>query len=121
AVAAAIESGHPKACILGDVFHAYRGGPDFSGWRLLGPLAMPVLHLNDYPATPSREEINDSHRVMPGDGVAPLGEIFKTLQQVGARPVLSLELFNREYWKQDALTVAKLGLEKMKAVVAKAG
>jgi 2-keto-myo-inositol isomerase len=30
--------------------------------------------------------------------------------------VLSLELFNRDYWKQDALQVARTGLEKMRAV-----
>jgi 2-keto-myo-inositol isomerase len=34
--------------------------------------------------------------------------------------VLSLELFNREYWKQDPLEVAKTGLTKMKASVEKA-
>ena len=33
---------------------------------------------------------------------------------------LSLELFNREYWKLDALTVARTGLEKMKAAVGSA-
>ena len=33
---------------------------------------------------------------------------------------LSLELFNPEYWQQDALVVARTGLEKMKAVVAAA-
>jgi hypothetical protein len=30
---------------------------------------------------------------------------------------LSLELFNETYWKQDALEVARTGLEKMRAVV----
>ena len=34
--------------------------------------------------------------------------------------MLSLELFNREYWQQDPLTVAKTGLEKTKAAVARA-
>jgi sugar phosphate isomerase/epimerase len=121
AVAVAVESGHPNACVLGDVFHMYRGGSSFTGLRLLGPIAMPVLHLNDYPANPPRGEINDSHRVMPGDGVAPLAEILRTLRLIGARPVLSLELFNRDYWKQDALTVAKLGLKKIKAVIEAVG
>jgi hypothetical protein len=32
--------------------------------------------------------------------------------------ILSLELFNREYWEQDPLQVAKTGLEKMKKVAA---
>ena len=45
-------------------------------------------------------------------------EILEIFLSFGATPVLSLELFNREYWKQDANDVAKVGLEKMKAAVA---
>jgi 2-keto-myo-inositol isomerase len=31
--------------------------------------------------------------------------------------MLSLEVFNRDYWRQDPLTVARTGLEKMKALI----
>jgi hypothetical protein len=31
--------------------------------------------------------------------------------------MLSLELFNRQYWKQDPLAVARTGLEKMQEVI----
>jgi hypothetical protein len=37
---------------------------------------------------------------------------------MGGTRILSLELFNREYWAQDPFEVAKTGLEKMKKVVA---
>jgi hypothetical protein len=43
------------------------------------------------------------------------------LHQTGGQKVLSLELFSRKYWTEDPLEVARTGLEKMKAVVAKAG
>jgi 2-keto-myo-inositol isomerase len=112
----AIESGHPRAAILADVYHLHKGGSDFGGLHLLGPDSIAVLHMNDYPDLP-REKLNDSDRVYPGDGVAPLKELFRTLRTLGFRVDLSLELFNREYWKLDALTVAKTGLEKMKVVV----
>jgi hypothetical protein len=36
---------------------------------------------------------------------------------MGGPKVLSLELFNRSYWEEDALKVAKMGLKKMKEVV----
>jgi hypothetical protein len=36
---------------------------------------------------------------------------------LGFSGYLSLEVFNREYWKQDALVVARTGLEKMRAAV----
>jgi sugar phosphate isomerase/epimerase len=113
----AMESGHPRACILADVYHLYKGGSDHHGLKLLAGSALHVLHFNDYPADPPRSAITDASRVYPGDGVAPLKEILRDLQAIGFRGVLSLELFNRDYWKQDALTVARTGLEKMRAVV----
>lgn len=116
----AIESGHPKAGILADVFHLYKGGSDFSGLRLLSAQALQVFHMNDYPADPPREKANDSHRLFPGDGAGPITEILRHLRSTGGTKVLSLELFNREYWQQDALEVARTGLNKMKAAVQKA-
>jgi sugar phosphate isomerase/epimerase len=118
-VAVAMEAGHRNACVLVDVFHLYKGGSDFHGIRLLGPEAIQVLHLNDYPSDPPREKIDDSYRVYPGDGVAPLPELLQVLRRTGGQKVLSLELFNRKYWSEDALGVAKTGLARMKAVVAK--
>jgi sugar phosphate isomerase/epimerase len=116
----AMETGHPKACVLADVFHLHKGGSDFRGVPLLGPSALQVLHMNDYPAEPPREKIDDSYRVYPGDGVAPLPELLRALHQTGGQKVLSLEVFNRTYWAQDPLEVAKTGLAKMKAVADKA-
>jgi sugar phosphate isomerase/epimerase len=113
----AIESRHPKACILADVYHLHKGGSGIAGLGLLNGSALPVLHMNDYPASPGRAEITDAHRVYPGDGVAPLKELLRELRRIGFRGVLSLELFNREYWTQDPVQVARTGLEKMKAVV----
>jgi sugar phosphate isomerase/epimerase len=113
----AMESGHPKACILADVFHLYKGGSNLKGLHLLNGAALPVLHFNDYPAQPPRSAITDAQRIYPGDGVAPLVELLRDLRAIGFRGVLSLELFNREYWTQDPQTVARTGLEKMRAVV----
>jgi sugar phosphate isomerase/epimerase len=100
-----------------DVYHIYKGGSDFGGIKLLAGSAMHVFHVNDYPARPPRAEIGDAQRVYPGDGVAPLGMLFRTLRDGGFRGFLSLELFNRDYWQQDALLVARTGLEKTRAAV----
>jgi sugar phosphate isomerase/epimerase len=115
----AIESGHPKACILADVYHLHKGGSEHAGLKLLNGGMMRLFHVNDYPDTP-RHRLTDAHRVYPGDGVAPLTEIFRILNDAGFRSWLSLELFNEDYWKQDALTVARTGLEKLKAAVQRA-
>jgi sugar phosphate isomerase/epimerase len=113
----AVEADHPKACVLTDVFHLYKGGSGFVSLKLLSPAALQVMHMNDYPADPPRPLIRDASRVYPGDGVAPLKPMLGELRAQGVRPVLSLELFNETYWKQDALEVARTGLEKMRAVV----
>ena len=120
-VGVAMETGHPRACVLADVFHLYKGGSDHRGIRLLGPQAIQVLHLNDFPSDPPREKINDSYRVFPGDGTGPLVNILRALRRTGGQTILSLELFNRKYWAQDPLEVARTGLAKMKAVAEQAG
>ena len=116
----AVESGQADACLLLDAYHFYKGGSDFAGLNLIHGPAMHCFHMNDYPSDPPRAKINDAARVYPGDGVAPLKQILQSLKRIGFRGALSLELFNRDYWKQDAMKVAKTGLEKMKAAVANA-
>ena len=76
------------------------------------------FHVNDYPDDPPRATISDADRVHVGDGVAPVVEILQMIYDAGSRAMLSLELFNRDYWKQDPLEVAKTGLSKVKAAVA---
>lgn len=113
----AIECGHPKACILPDVYHLYKGGSGFEGIRFLQGSAIPVFHFNDYPAKPGRDTINDSYRIFPGDGVAPLKTLLQDLRRIGFKGMLSLELFNKDYWQKDPFLIARLGLEKMQSVV----
>lgn len=111
------EAGHPRTQVLLDVYHLFKGGSDFSSLNLFADDVLQVFHINDYPATPPRAEMNDSHRVYPGDGIAPLKQILSSLGGNGRSITLSLELFNRDYWKQDPLEVAKTGLGKMKSSV----
>ncbi len=117
AVLVAMESGHPKACVLPDVFHLYKGGSGYGGLKFLSGQAIGIFHINDYPKDKDRAFIKDADRVFPGDGVAPLAEVFRTLRDIGYRGMLSLELFNPEYYKRDAYEVVKTGLDKTRAAV----
>ncbi len=120
AVFVAVESGHPDACVLPDVYHIYRGGSGFAGLGVISGTALHCFHVNDYPTDRPRETLNDADRVYPGDGNAPLTEILQTLRRTGFCGALSLELFNRDYWKRPAEEVARTGLAKMKSAVARA-
>ena len=110
-------SGHPKAAVLADVYHMYRGGSEYEGLRFLSPSTLPILHMNDYPAQPAREKMTDADRVWPGDGCADWKNICGILRAGNLSPWLSLELFNPSYWKTTPLETLKTGLAKMRKVV----
>ena len=105
------------ARILPDVYHLFRGGSGYEGLKMLSGEVVEVFHMNDFVDSIPREKQEDKDRVYPGDGAAPMNQILAELKRMGGEKVLSLELFNQEYWKQDALTVAKTGLEKMKTLI----
>lgn len=114
AVAIAVESEHPKASLLLDPYHLHRGGNSFESLKQISGKSLRIMHWNDFPAVSEREKLTDADRVYPGDGVAPLAEIKKSLLESGFNGFLSLELFNQSYWKNGtAESVAKTGYDKM--------
>ncbi len=116
----AAASNDPGARILPDVYHLFRGGSGFNYLKMLSGECIEVFHMNDYPGEIPRLDQTDADRVYPGDGVAPITEILSALKKMGGVKVLSLELFNRGYWEEDPLQVARHGLMKMKSRVAEA-
>ena len=117
AAAVAIEAGHPDACLLLDVFHLHRGGSEFSGVHLLNGDALRVFHFNDYPAQPPADQLKDSDRVYPGDGVAPLEQLLSDLRAIFFNGWFSLELFNPEYAKLPPEQVARAARDKLAALL----
>ncbi len=96
----------------------FKGGSGGACLPLVGKPAIDVFHVNDYPATAKRETFINADRIYPGDGVAPIRELLTAIKTPGKSIVLSLELFNKTYYAQDALLVAKTGFAKMKAITA---
>ena len=117
ALAIAAAANDSDARILPDIYHLFRGGSGFNGLNLVNGKVIEIIHINDYPASKPVDEQTDSDRVYPGDGAAPLKQVLRDLQTMGGTKVLSLELFNKTYWAQDAMLVAKTGLQKMKSLV----
>ncbi len=114
ACAVAIDADDPDACIINDLYHMYRGGSGIEGLGHVQGSLIGVFHWNDVPAEPPREELSDPDRVLPGDGILPIPDILRTLERIGFRGALSLELFNRDLWEQPPEEAAKLGIEKMR-------
>ncbi len=107
-----ISTGHPKATMLLDIYHVYRGGNDWDTVDCLNGKRLPVIHMNDYPASPERESLTDAHRVLPGEGVCPFDVVIPRLYEAGFNGGLSVELFNKEYWStMDAETLLRKSYE----------
>jgi len=118
AAAIAIGSNHPKATLLLDFYHLYRGGNSYESLRLINGAALPVFHINDYPSYPVRTALKDADRVFPGDGICPFNEVLPLLFETGFRGGLSVELFNKEYWEtMDVKTVLRMSYEKTVRVI----
>lgn len=113
----AVESGHPSARLLLDIYHLYKGGTAPASLPLVGKPAIDVFHVNDYPANLPRESITDADRVFPGDGVAPIRETLRLIKRTDKPIVLSLEVFNKGYYAKPAQDVANTAMAKMKAMV----
>lgn len=115
-----IASGHPKATMLLDFYHIHRGGNDWDTLDCLNGKRLPVIHMNDYPESPSWDKLTDADRVLPGEGVCPFGEILPKLYDAGFRGGLSVELFNKGYWDtMDAETLLRKSYETTVQVVQK--
>jgi sugar phosphate isomerase/epimerase len=113
----AAESGHPDAIILPDVYHLFRGGSPFEALSMIAGDKIQMFHMNDFPANADKNTMTDGMRVMPGDGVAPFKEILGILNKKNTPIVLSLEIFNEDVWKMDALAACQMGIDKMRSVV----
>lgn len=112
----AVESGHPSARVLLDIFHLYKGGSSLQTLPLMRPKAVDILHMNDYPAPLSASVITDADRILPGDGVAPIRQVLQTLRSPERPLILSVEIFNKEYYAQDANKVAAAAYNHLKKV-----
>lgn len=115
-----IATGHPKASMLLDFYHLYRGGSDWDTLDCLNGSRLPLMHMNDYPASPPRDQLTDADRVLPGEGVCPFGNVLPKLYKAGFRGALSVELFNKQYWaSMDAKTMLKRSYDTTYQVIKK--
>ena len=80
-----------------DTFHFYAGGSSIGAIRDVAPEKIFILHMNDAEKLP-KAELQDAHRLFPGEGVIPLGEIVAGLKNIHYDGPVSLEMFRPAYW-----------------------
>lgn len=100
--------------ILIDPFHMYVGGSIIEDISQLRGEQIGIVHVNDYPGNMEKEELEDRHRVFPGEGVSPTEELASKLMGIGFSEFLSIELFIEDYPGKSPLEIAQYGLNSMK-------
>lgn len=88
-----------------DSFHFYAGGSEIGMIETLEPESLFVFHINDAENLP-REQLQDSHRLLPGLGILPLAEMLNAFKRIGYDRVASVEIFRPEYWERDPFELA---------------
>jgi 2-keto-myo-inositol isomerase len=89
-----------------DSFHFYAGGSNVAMIEKLDPRQIYIFHINDAEDLP-RAQIEDRHRLLPGLGILPLGEMIAAFRSIGYDGVASVEIFRPEYWERDPFELAR--------------
>ena len=113
------EADPPPVRPLLDFFPFWSGLSKFQDLDLLENGELQHCHFQDLLDTP-RELIDNDSRLIPGDGIAPVGNILSKLQERGFTGALSVELFRSEYVEGDPYEVAVEIKRKCEAVMERA-
>src|ERR1700680_4968855 len=94
------EAAHPNVHPMLDFYHFWSGLSKFEDLDLLRPGELAHVHYQDVPDMP-RELLDNTTRLIPGDGVSPLVRILRKLSEKGYAGALSVELFLTEFQQGD--------------------
>jgi 2-keto-myo-inositol isomerase len=100
------ETAHPSMRMLFDCYHFWSGQSKFEDLDLVKPGDIGHVHFQDVPDMP-RELLDQTTRVIPGDGVTPLAKILRKLADKGYAGPLSVELFLPKFQQGDPYEIAR--------------
>jgi sugar phosphate isomerase/epimerase len=113
------EAAHPNMMPLLDIYHFYSGMSKLEDLDLIRPREIGHVHFQDVPDLP-RELLDNTTRIIPGDGVAPLTRILAKLADKGYAGPLSVELFLPKFQQGDPFAVATEIRQKAERVMRQA-
>jgi len=102
-----------------DFYHFYSGPSKLEDLDLIRPREIGHVHFQDVPDVP-RELLDNTTRIIPGDGIAPLDHILRKLAEKQYAGPLSVELFLPQYQKGNPYEVATEIRRKAEAVMRRA-
>ena len=103
-----------------DFFHFWSGLSKLEDLDLLEQGELAHCHFQDLLDAP-KELTDNSYRLIPGDGIAPINAILSKLAEKGYNGALSVELFREELVNGDPFEVASEIKRKSESVMNSAG
>jgi sugar phosphate isomerase/epimerase len=113
------QTAHPQMRMLFDCYHFWSGQSKFEDLDLVKPGDIGHVHFQDVPDMP-RELLDQTTRVIPGDGVTPLVKILRKLAEKDYAGPLSVELFLPKFQQGDPYEIAREIRTKAEAVMRQA-
>lgn len=113
------DAAHPNVAPLLDFYHYWSGLSKLDDLDLIRPNEIGHVHFQDVPDMP-RELLDNTTRIIPGDGVAPLTQILRKLADKGYAGPLSVELFLPKFQQGDPFEVGREIRQKAEAVMRRA-
>ena len=110
---------HPNLAPMFDCYHFWSGLNKLEDLDLLRPSEIGHVHFQDVPDIP-RELLDNTTRIIPGDGGSPLVRILRTLADKGYAGPLSVELFLPKFQEGDPYEVASEIRQKAESVMRQA-
>ena len=113
------EAAHPNVAPLLDFYHFWSGLNKLEDLDLIRPGEIGHVHFQDVPDMP-RELLDNTTRLIPGDGVAPINRMLRTLADKGYAGPLSVELFLPRFQQGDPYEIAREIRQKSETVMRRA-
>ena len=107
---------HPNLAPMFDCYHFWSGLNKLEDLDLIRPSEIGHVHFQDVPDMP-RELLDNTTRIIPGDGVSPLIRILRKLADKGYAGPLSVELFLPKFQQGDPFEVAREIRQKAESVM----
>jgi sugar phosphate isomerase/epimerase len=113
------EAAHSNMAPLLDFYHFWSGLNKLEDLDLIRPGEIGHVHFQDVPDIP-RELLDNATRLIPGDGIAPLTRMLRTLANKGYAGPLSVELFLPKFQQGDPFEVGREIRQKAETVMRRA-